>query len=154
MKRPKCMSYKRFLWRRAMSNCTCVLCRNLQSREQKERARRPTVLTKNNAPVGHVQGQLQETELMALQFLLKNKFLYLNFLSVQVGLITEFSSSYSIEPKIEFHWCWNPSASNLSPSGSPGFNCITLILSLTTLDVFTLFWTCSGAANDFRILTY
>lgn len=30
-------------------------------------ARRPTVLTKNKALVGHVQGQLQETELMALQ---------------------------------------------------------------------------------------
>lgn len=86
MERPKCMSYAS-PWRRCWVKrllCTWVLWSHLQRRvEEEERARRLKVLTKNNAPVSHVQEQLQETELLTLQHLLKNKFLYLNFLSVQ-----------------------------------------------------------------------
>lgn len=75
-----------------------LLCRDLQRSVEKEgRFRRPTALSKNTDPAGHVQGQLQETEPMALQCLFKRKFLYLNFLSAQAGLLTELSSSFSLE---------------------------------------------------------
>lgn len=45
----------------------CVLCRDLQRRtEKEERFKRHTALIKNNTPISHGQGQLQETDLMAL----------------------------------------------------------------------------------------
>lgn len=162
MKRPNCMSHgslwrrwwvKRLLWRMAVSKCTCrVLCRDLQRSVEKQRGREvweATTLMKNNAPPSHFLGQLQKTELMVLQPLLKNKFLCLNFFSAQDGL--NYWIMFFIFTWIQA-WILFILESKPAPPESPGFNHITLVLSLTALGSLILFWTPEETAKDFRIL--
>lgn len=120
-----------------MSKCTCcVLYRDMQrSTGKEERFKRHAALIKNNAPVSRGQGQLQELSYWLC--LLKH---------VSVSEFS-FSSRWSTLLNYILHTHLNPSLkltdvgilSYLTPVhvGQPGFNHITLVLSVTASGVLS-----------------